>query len=677
MLRTSKPSRSFWLTIIILTFAANMLAARFSLLRWNELGVDLFRSVWGIVAAAYIGIMVLCLCIFFLMTGSGSFQTAVSSRLRFFASNNLTIRILGWIIFLAILFLIPYIKFTFRIGRDGKNPLLVDMRLMAIIYYWLCWYLLLLAMLALKLALNTTWLTGFVSALVLLGMVYQVFTRFNAVTTYPLSMGWSEGSRYYYASLYFANSIYSESVPLSTLHPSRYLLQSIPFIIPDLSLTVHRFWQFLLWIGLTAGAAIALASRTFLSQERLVKWLFAGWYFLFLLCVGVYYHLEVMAILPLLFVTKKHPWRSLGAVVVSSLWAGISRVNWFPVPAMIAIAIYLLEAPIQPAGGSSPTTFKQLLSYLAQPILWAVMGLLSALAAQAAYIPLSGNAGNAEAFASSFASDMLWYRLWPNPNHFLGVLPAILFVSSPLIITIALAARQWRSLHSIRWVGLFLMIGILFAGSLIVSVKIGGGGDLHNMDAYAILTGVIAAYFIGGRTQVEPGASPMQVRSNAAMTLAALIPVLFLIPLLSPYPRYNEYRNEAAYQQLIQAVRELGKAGPVLFINERQLVTFGDVDVALVPDYEAVTLMEMAMSNNRGYLNRFYDDLENHRFAAIVAVKQNVNIKQSGALAEENNVWNSRVSPYILCYYHPVLTIDPQGNRVEVYVPVTGSVQCP
>ena len=49
--------------------------------------------------------------------------------------------------------------------------------------------------------------------------------------------------------------------------------------------------------------------------------------------------------------------------------------------------------------------------------------------------------------------------------------------------------------------------------------------------------------------------------------------------------------------------------GPVLFINERQLVTFGDVRVPLVPDYEAVTLMEMAMSGNQVYLDRFYDDL--------------------------------------------------------------------
>jgi hypothetical protein len=87
--------------------------------------------------------------------------------------------------------------------------------------------------------------------------------------------------------------------------------------------------------------------------------------------------------------------------------------------------------------------------------------------------------------------------------------------------------------------------------------------------------------------------------------------------------------------------------------------------------------MEMAMANNRAYLEQFYSDLQDHRFAAIVAAKQNLAIKESGALAEENNVWNSRVSPYILCYYHPIATIEPQGNRLEIYVPTTDPVQCP
>ena len=526
---------------------------------------------------------------------------------------------------------------------------MVDATLLAIIYYWLCWYALLVAMTALKMALRTTWEVGFASALVLLGVVYQILIRFNAVTTYPLSMGWSEGSRYYYGSLYVSKWIYGESVPLSTLHPSRYLLQAIPFLISGLSITAHRFWQFLLWIGLTAGATIAWAKRAFPVQEKAAQWLFAGWALLFVFLVGIYYHLEVMVIIPVLFISAKYPGRSLLAVIFASLWAGISRVNWFPVPAMIAIAIYLLETPIKQAiSDLKPLTFKQMSNYFVQPAVWIVAGLLSALVAQAAYIFASGNTNNVSAFTSSFESELLWYRLWPNANHFLGILPAILIISAPLFMIIMLAVRQWRALHLIRWAGLFLIIGILFVGSLVVSVKIGGGGDLHNMDAYAILLGIVVAYLVGGRSQPEPAEPQLKIRSWFPLTLALLTPVLFLIPSLSPYPKYDESKNVTAYQQLIQTVNEVGKKGPVLFINERQLITFGDVDVPLVADYEAVTLMEMAMSNNRPYLNRFYSDLKSHRFAAIVAAKQNRVIKRTGPLVEENNVWNSRFPVYPL-----------------------------
>ena len=466
-------------------------------------------------------------------------------------------------------------------------------------------------------------------------------------------------------------------LPLPTLHPSRYLLQSIPFLIPGLDVTAHRFWQFLLWIILTASATLVLANRAFSPQEKYTKLLFAAWAFLFFLRVGVYYHLQVMVILPLLFVSKNHPWRSLMAVIFSSLWAGISRVNWFPVPAMIAIAIYFLETPIRSSvSDSKPIISRHTLNFLARPALWAAVGLFSAVASQIAYIFLSGNANQADVFASSFVSDLLWYRLWPNDNHFLGILPAILLFSAPLLFTIAIAARQWNALHPIRWLGSFLMIGLLFIGSLVVSVKIGGGGDLHNMDAYAILLAIIAAYFVGGRVQMESGEGQLQIRSWPALTVAVLIPLAFLIPVLSPHPKYDENRNQMARQQLIQAVNEVGKKGPVLFINERQVIAFGETNVPLVDDYEAVTLMEMAMSNNRAYLNRFYRDLERHRFAAIVAAKQNLGIKQEGAAMEENNVWNSRVSPYILCYYQPIVTVEPQGNRIEVYVPAAEPTQC-
>jgi hypothetical protein len=318
------------------------------------------------------------------------------------------------------------------------------------------------------------------------------------------------------------------------------------------------------------------------------------------------------------------------------------------------------------------------MQYLAQPALWLIAGLASALIAQAAYIPLSGNAENAEAFASSFSSALLWYRLWPNESYALGVVPGILIVTGPLLLILILAAlREWKEIHPLRWLGLFSMILALFAGSLVVSTKIGGGGDLHNMDAYASLLGIVAVFFAGGKVLTENGRSTAAVRPWAVFTYALVVPLFFIIPMLSPYPKFKKVASQAAYNQLVETVNNLGKNGPVLFINERQLVTFGDVDVPLVPEYEVVTLMEMAMSGNQPYLDQFYNDLAGHRFAAIVATKQNTGIKESGPLVEENNVWNSRISPYILCYYGPMLRIEAEITNVEVYVPETETTDCP
>ena len=674
MNQAQNTSRSFWLTLLIFTFIVNLTMMRLTYLRLVEIGANLQRATWSGMLVLCLGIMLMCLWLILSIIRFDRVPFNLTSRFSRLQFESPWWRPVGIALFLAILFLIPYLKFRFELGQEVKEPVR-DPVLMLYLYYWMCWWALLAAMWALKVGFGTTWQIGFASALILLGVAYEVLIRFNLVTSYPLSMGWSEGSRYYYASLYLSNWIYGDSFPLSTLHPTRYLLQSVPFLMPDLGLFAHRFWQFFLWIGLTAAAAVTIAKRAFPPREKYAQWLAAGWLFLFFLRVGVYYHLEVMVILPLLFVSAKHPLRSLVAVIVASIWAGLSRVNWFPMPAMIAIAIYLLETPF--TSKLNDNSFKGIVKYLSQPVLWTVTGLLSALLAQVAYIYISGNSGNADAFTSSFTSDLLWYRLWPNENHALGIVPAILIVSGPLILTMIIAARQWKSLHPIRWLGLISMIVALFAGSLIVSTKIGGGGDLHNMDTYAVLIAIIAAYFIGGSVRAESNESQIQARSWPVMAIAVVIPLFFLIPLLSPYPKYKEGINQQIHGQLIQTVNNAGKDGPVLFINERQLIALGDVNVPLVYDYEVVTLMEMAMSGNQPYLDKFYAELADHRFAAIVATKQNTGIKESGAFFEENNVWNSRVSPFILCYYTPVLLLEPEGNRIEVYTPAAAPQSCP
>jgi hypothetical protein len=342
---------------------------------------------------------------------------------------------------------------------------------------------------------------------------------------------------------------------------------------------------------------------------------------------------------------------------------------------MIATVIYLMETPFD--ANESGTAWKTMVHYFSRPALWIFVGLACALIAQAAYIPLSGNSGNTEAFASSINSDLLWYRLWPNENHQLGIVPAMFLFGFPLIaVLVLMAVGQWKSLHVTRWLGLFGMLAVLFAGSLVVSAKIGGGGDLHNMDTFAVLLGIVSAYFIGGQVTAESG-TVRPVRSWAFLSLAVMIPMLFLIPLLGTRDRYNEEKNEKAFQSVTQAVNEAGKNGPVLFINERQLVAFRQVHAPFVPEYEAVTLMEMAMSNNEPYLEQFYTDLQNHRFSAIVTNPQNTVIKETGALREENNIWNTRVAPYIICYYQPAERIDTDWNRIQIYVPNLNAQNCP
>ena len=682
-------SSTFWQTTFAFTFLVNLAILVWSIVRWSELKVVMWRSVWIVPLVLYLAALTGCVWLFFLIRRGKS--SRLVERLEEFLAENLAsfpFRVAAGAVFIGIAVLIPWLKFSFHVGEVVKKST-QDPVLTMIVFYWVVWWLVLAAGCSLKLAFKTSWAGGFAWALVLLGMGYEIFIRSQAVTTYPFSMGWSEASRYYYGSLYFAQSIYGMKVPLPTLHPSRYLLQSLPFFFSSLGLSASRLWQFLLWIGLSAVSAGAIVWRTLgrvggheSRQSFWLNLLFAGWMFLFILRIGVYYHLELMVFIPLLLVTPRHPWRSLAVVILASAWAGISRVNWFPFPANLATAIYLLEEPFPRADNKRSS-----LNYFGWPAAWLVAGLATALAAQAAYIPLSGNENNASAFVSSFSSSLLWYRLWPNDSYALGILPAILIVGGPLILTLGLAARgNFKALHPLRWAGLLSLLAAFFVGGLVVSVKIGGGADLHNMDAFAVLLAVITAYFIGTRVQADNGQQLQSAFNWSIAASALLIPLVFLIPQLSPRPVFHQEANRKALALLKSMAEDARRNGPVLFITERQLLTFHQINLPLVPEYEAVTLMEMAMSNNQAYLQQFYTDLQNHRFAAIVTGKQNVGIKEEGAFTDENNTWNSRISPYILCYYEPVTVvpapdsltyIEADESRIEFYLPRTTPGTCP
>jgi hypothetical protein len=522
------------------------------------------------------------------------------------------------------------------------------------------------------------WIILLGSSAVFTAFGFKVAAYIPDVSTYPFTLSWSEASRYYYASLFIARQLYGQAIPPTILHPTRYLLQAVPFLIPHSPLWLHRLWQVLLWIFISLGFSTVLARRLDIS-DKFLRISVIAWTFLFLLIGPVYYHLQVPAILMIFgFYPARSDRRSVTisylVLVLASIWAGISRVNWYPVPGLLASALYFIE--VNRLG-------KPIWRYLLPPALWTIGGAALAAVSQAAYIWISGNP--AEQFTSSFSSNLLWYRLFPNSTYPLGILGAAIFVSLPLILlACARLSGKWRRVHIIRYLGLAAILLVLFAGGLVVSVKIGGGSNLHNVDAYMTALLLICGFIVFNKLSpddevVEEDESLrsqkptfwLQRFNGLWLAYAILAPVVFTIfsGAALTYPS-----QEVVQTNLVKIRRLIEKAGAnedVLFISERQLLIFGQIQgVRLVPDYERVFLMEMAMAGNPQYLEQFHQDLKNQRYAMIVSELLYLPVKgESERFGEENNAWVNYVGQNLRCYYKAVKTV--KELKVQLFVPLS------
>jgi len=496
------------------------------------------------------------------------------------------------------------------------------------------------------------------------GAIYLASTYLPGISNYPLSLGWSEASRYYYASLFASERLYGIRVPPSVLHPSRYLLQAIPYLIPNSGIWLHRLWNLLLWLGLPLATA-GLLVRRFDLPDRAMKRVAVLWVVLFLFQGPLLFHLLVPVILVFAGFRHGNFWRSLVVVVVASAWAGISRINWLAVPGFIAATLYFLE---RPRGDES------LIRNWGRPLLWIAAGSLVAMLSYSGYVLLSGN--EAEQFGSSLTSDLLVYRLLPNRTYPLGILGAVGLASLPILLMV----WRWitggsRSLSADRWIPVDGMLGVLLVGGVIVSLKIGGGSNLHNLDAYLILLLVLGGYVYFGRAA---SADPARARLHwGEQALLVAIPLFFVLSTGSRAPTLDPEFGSGVVAQIQGQIDALEAPEPrVLFISERQLLTFSDLDdLELLPDYEKVFLMEMAMSGTRSYLDRFHSELRDHDFDLIVSEPLKIQTQgRSHAFGEENDAWVREVSEPALCFYEPVLTIE--AAAVQVLVPRSPETPC-
>lgn len=481
-----------------------------------------------------------------------------------------------------------------------------------------------------------------------IAVVYHLATYLPHVTNYPFSLWWSETSRYYIGSTFFAEQIYGETVPWAFRDLTRYLMQSVPFLIPSSSLWLSRLWQAALrfTMGYLTGMVFA---RKFNLKPGFTFWAFTGWAGLYFFQGPVFYNLIVIVMLSVWLVDERRFWKTLVVVAAVSAYAGFSRVNWIPMPGLIAAAYYFLRRPVQ------GRDLKSVGRYLALPVVWVAVGMAVGLGAQQFWAVNSGNPP--EIYYSSFTSYLIWQRLFPNPSFATGVLPLVLLVSAPLLLFVGLGmGKRLKKWHFIRVLALAGITGALLAGGLLVSIKIGGGTNLHNMDVYLVMLLVIALDLYFGNS-VDEADQPVQVDMPLWLKIAVLaMPILFTVSYVGM--NFVQWDPQTVEQDLAKIQEYVDQAaadgGEVLFISQRHLITFGLVDnVALVHAHEKILLQEMAMSQNEIYLQNFGAELAAQKYDVIFMDHLPSVWKDPGttSLAAENNVVLKELVPLFTCAY--------------------------
>jgi len=553
----------------------------------------------------------------------------------------------GWILFATFVMIYPAIYLHPIYGRFLQG------RYLQVGTFWL---LALAGMTCMKsLRKEFSWQMALAVSAITQAAVYSIVLNFSQVNDYPFSLGWLETTPFYSASILFANKLYGISLPLPLMNETVVLMRAAPFFIGNVPIWIHRAWFAILSVGLTIALAAVIIRRWRVRGNRMI-FLVAAWIYIYLMQGPVQAHLLACAIILIASYRPQEFWLATVGVFLASIWAGISRINWYPVPGLFAAVLYLLEVPVEASGSR--------LRYMWMPVFWFIFGTAVAFGSQFAYIHLSGNASQPGGAFTSLTSDLLWYRLLPGAANRVGILLAAILVSLPLLALIVYFIRHKpRHFHPLRLIGVFAALLVLFLGGLVVSIKIGGGTDLHNLDAYLILLMLVSGYFYFDRIKPDTDLLSAPVSFPGAIIVPAiLIPIWLGIQLVNPIFTWDHAQADQVLSTIRSQVKEADRDGSeVLFISQRHLLALKMVDVPLVPEYEQEYLMEMVMSHNRAYLDRFQQDLQARRFGMIVAAPYSTGLQGSKVVwGTENDLWVQDVVIPLNCYYERIENFDEQ-----------------
>lgn len=491
------------------------------------------------------------------------------------------------------------------------------------------------------------------------------------VSTYPFSLSWSEGNRLYDYSLIFSQKIYQYSGYISNPYnsPARYVLWGLPFLLPGSTIGVNRLWAVILRVlpaflfGWFVSAGI---------KETKFRWGIAFWVFLlFVVPTTIYAPILLAATLVVIFAFQPSLLLRLVVVVIAGVYASLSRWTWSLAPAAWAALIDLFLYYPQ----RRPPLFQKILPTALLAMLGAAAGLVLGQRSLFNYV-------TSESFVSS--QPLLWYRLFPNETYSLGIILGTLITTGPLLAVLF----WWMSSHTWRldWIQRLAiwgtLLGFLGAGWF-ASAKIGGGSNPHNLDMYFISLALIfcmGVYFLWKENRLQVTSWPSWIKAMLCWYIM-LIAYRFTPFQSADVPATLQLPSPTHAQQTLDIIRvqalQASRSGEVLFMDQRQLITFGYVTgFPFVPDYEKKYMMDQALASNSGYYKQYYLDLSRRRFSLIVTEPLKLNLKgqNTAPFSEENDSWVRWVSRPTLCFYKPIFT-DPDVG-VQLLVPRKDPSSC-
>lgn len=544
------------------------------------------------------------------------------------------------------------------------------------------------------------------ASVILTSSAFTIAISLQGVNDYPFSLAWSEGNRLWDYSTLFGRARYDYPAGqdiYAYLDAGRLFVGGLPFLIPNAGIEFVRLWTGLLLI--VPYFIVGFAAYIAAEKNIRVWFLLTLWVFLFLRQGPIHTPLVLAAALTV-FLWRKPLWFAIPLIVYAGYYAQAGRFTWLFAP---GIWIGMLEL-----AGASLHDGKLDRTHWVRAITLGAFGVFGGffLPKLIPFLnhPATSTVDVGEQIATSGVSSefvasavtnqpLLWYRLLPNSTYGTGILLGLLIAVLPTIILLVwLSATKkwqlnlWQILAVVGPLLAFLVVG------LVASTKIGGGGDLHNLDMFLIGLAFTAfiAWMNGGKQVVMNGEMPAWVR--LVLVASLIIPAITPLRQLRSFSYGDEMNillvltdtqdkkqidmlpdsvtvNEAL-KEIQEAVTTEKSHGDVLFMDQRQLLTFGYIkDVPLIPEYEKKVLMDEALSSDADYFSSFYKDLAAHRFSLIVTEPLRTPVKDSSyEFGEENNAWVKWVSIPVLCYYEEIQTY--KEVNVQLLVPKSVPEDC-